>query len=78
MQFFGKFGKIVCWRPPEGWRPLLRGILDPPLSQESIPVGCVPPASRLYVLGWPPLDVSTGVGGYPGVGRDLGTGIPTL
>ena len=24
--FFGKFGKIV------GWRPLLRGILDPPLN----------------------------------------------
>ena len=24
MQFFGKFGKIVCWRP------LLRGILGPP------------------------------------------------
>ena len=31
MQFFAKFGKIICWRPPEGWRPLLRGILDPPL-----------------------------------------------
>ena len=30
--FWGKFGKIVCWRPLlEGWRPLLRGILDPPL-----------------------------------------------
>ena len=21
MQFFGKFGKIVCWHPPEGWHP---------------------------------------------------------
>ena len=21
MQFFGKFGKNICWRPPEGWRP---------------------------------------------------------
>ena len=31
MQFFGKFDKIVCWRPLEGWAPLLRGILDPPL-----------------------------------------------
>ena len=32
MQFFAKFGKIICWHPPpEGWRPLLRGILDPPL-----------------------------------------------
>ena len=29
MQFFGKF---VCWRLPiEGWRHLIRGILDPPL-----------------------------------------------
>ena len=30
-QFFAKFGKIICWPPPEGWHPLLRGILDPPL-----------------------------------------------
>ena len=33
MQFLGKFGKIVCWRPPPpgSWRPLLGEILDPPL-----------------------------------------------
>ena len=32
MQFFGKFGKIICWRPhPRGLVPLLQGILDPPL-----------------------------------------------
>ena len=32
MQFFGKFGNFVCWRPPPGsWRPLLGEILDPPL-----------------------------------------------
>ena len=31
MQFFAEIGKIICWRPLEGWRPLLRGILDPPL-----------------------------------------------
>ena len=32
MQFFGKFGKIVCWCPsPGGLIPLLRRILDPPL-----------------------------------------------
>ena len=31
MQFLGKFGKIVCWRPPGSWRPLLREILDLPL-----------------------------------------------
>ena len=34
MQFFGKFDKIICWRPPppEGRHPLLQGILDPPLT----------------------------------------------
>ena len=32
MQFFGKSGKFVIWRSsPGGWRPLLRGILDPHL-----------------------------------------------
>ena len=31
MQFLGNFGKIVCWRPPGSWRPLLGEILDPPL-----------------------------------------------
>ena len=32
-QFHAVFLKIICWRTPlEGWRPLLRGILDPPLS----------------------------------------------
>ena len=34
MQFLGKFGKIICWRPlppPGSWRPLLGEILDPPL-----------------------------------------------
>ena len=31
MQFSTKFGKIICWRPLQGWRPLLWGILDPPL-----------------------------------------------
>ena len=34
VQFFGKFGKIVCLRPPPPRRvgvPVLQGILDPPL-----------------------------------------------
>ena len=31
MQFFTNFGKIICWHPLEGWRPLLRGIPDSPL-----------------------------------------------
>ena len=33
--FLGKFGKIVCWRPPPSgsWRPLLREILDQPLHR---------------------------------------------
>ena len=30
MQFLGKFGKIICWRPLEGWRPRLGEILDLP------------------------------------------------
>ena len=30
VQFLGKFAKIVCWRPLEGWRPHLGEILDPP------------------------------------------------
>ena len=35
MQFFGTFCKGVCWRsPPEGWRPLLQGILDPALHNQ--------------------------------------------
>ena len=32
MQFLGNFGKIICWRPPGSWRPLLGEILDPPLA----------------------------------------------
>ena len=32
MQFSGKFGKIVCWRPPGELAPCLGEILDPPLA----------------------------------------------
>ena len=64
MQFLGKSGKFVCWcpLPLEGWRPLLRRILYPPLlmSPNNVPlliyptntkdtVGCVPPA---FVVLW--------------------------
>ena len=28
MQFLGKFGKIVCWRPLDSWQPHLGEILD--------------------------------------------------
>ena len=38
MQFLWNFGKTVCWRPPpppEGWRPHLGEILDPPLLRVS-------------------------------------------
>ena len=35
-------------------------------KQESIPVGCVPPACQLNVLWWPPLGVSTQGVGIPG------------
>ena len=30
MQCWGKYGKIVCWRPRGSCRPLLGEILDPP------------------------------------------------
>ena len=33
--FLGKFGKIICWRPPESWRLHLGEILDPPLTGKS-------------------------------------------
>ena len=36
MQFLGRFGKIVCWRPREGWRPHVGEILDPPLHSQQI------------------------------------------
>ena len=32
LQFFGNFGKIICWRLVIDWRPLIQGILDPPLT----------------------------------------------
>ena len=33
--FWGENWAVICWCPLlEGWRPLLWGILDPPLSQE--------------------------------------------
>ena len=33
MQFFRKLGNFVCWHPLDVLRPLLCGILDPPLGQ---------------------------------------------
>ena len=45
MQFFAKFGKIICWRPsPGSWHPLLQGILDPPLVSTHPP----PPPSTMH------------------------------
>ena len=32
MQFSVKIDKIIGWRPPGSWRPLLGEILDPPLE----------------------------------------------
>ena len=46
MQFFLNFGKVVCWLPLEVWRPLLLGILDPPLvtdlHSKSLDLRCLP------------------------------------
>ena len=33
MQFSAKIDKIIGWRPPGSWRPLLGEILDPPLNR---------------------------------------------
>ena len=38
LQFWGKFGKIVCWRPPGELAPPPREILDPPLKV-AVPIG---------------------------------------
>ena len=32
MQLLGKFDKILCWHPLEGWYPHLKEILDLPLN----------------------------------------------
>ena len=50
MQFFAKFGKIICWRPLEGWHPLLRRILDPPLYCVLKMKFLVSAVQRLYSL----------------------------
>ena len=31
VQFVGEFGKIICWRPLNGWRPQLGKTLDLPV-----------------------------------------------
>ena len=36
---------------------------DTKTKQESIPVGCLPPVCKPYVLQWPPPDVTPGAGG---------------
>ena len=48
MQFLGKFGKIVCWRPLGSWRPLLGEILDPPLK--SILLQRIPTLGVTYMV----------------------------
>ena len=36
MQFSGKIGRIIGWRPLSGYRPLLWEILDPPLKSKTL------------------------------------------
>ena len=53
MQFLGKFGKIVCWRPLlESFRPHLRGILDSSLSRVSRGYGNGGYCSGQYASYW--------------------------
>ena len=50
MQFLGKFGKIICWRPPPP--PLTLGeILVPPLVCVCVCVWCVCVCMCVCVLG---------------------------
>ena len=55
IQFLGKSGKFVCWRPLlEGWRPLLRGILDPPLLTSDLLCGkiCINITVKNWNITW--------------------------
>ena len=49
MQFWGNFDKIVCWRPPGSRRPLLQGILDPPLSITASQRGMICCVARNFI-----------------------------
>ena len=54
MQCLGKFGKFVCWRtrPPEGWRPLLQGLLDPSLLIVSLSKQKLIASGKRHYLQW--------------------------
>ena len=50
MQFLGKFGEIVCWRPPGSWRSLLEEILDPPLDRYTVISGNIFGFSAYFIF----------------------------
>ena len=60
MQFFAKFGKIICWRPPGGLVPLLWGILDPPLPLGRHPTVHTPPGQTRPWADTPQADIPLG------------------
>ena len=66
------FPLILAEKPVFPWFPWLEIVFkifpefpdfpdrwEPWLEQDSIPVGCIPPARQPYMIRWPPLDVST-------------------
>ena len=48
MQFLRKSGTYAYWRPPKGWRPLLRRIMDSPLPGKSLIHNCL----KLLISSW--------------------------
>ena len=53
VQFFGKLGKVVYWRPPDYWH-LVPGVLAPPGGLEP-PGVLAPPGGLASLEGWCPL-----------------------
>ena len=50
MQYLGKFGKIVCWRLLEHWRPYLSEILDSLVL--SLILSDLPLSYTLFKINW--------------------------
>ena len=58
---FQCFPNLMCQIAKIFYRVFIRvNFTELSLTQDSTPVGCIPPACQPYVFQWPPLDVSTG------------------
>ena len=71
--FFSEFFSVFGFGTPSLKSAMRNEIFLPKsklrsITNDNIPVGCVPPACQLYAFWWPPLDFSTS-GGGGGAGR---------